>query len=149
MNRDIARLRPAEVVEARPIPRVQDIPLETWTGQRWELKARLEKAVRRGEIAEASAWHALPGAPGWFAVKVRRLKRPAPAWRSWAIGAAAVMTVVCGLGAAAFFLMPVWLGYVLMVGGASLAAGGAALWVRNRFGRGGNVTINQTVNVRR
>lgn len=124
-------VRRPQVLQARVLQPRWTQEVEVWTDTRYALLARVRKAQKRGEVREAGAWKAVPGAPGWFSVEVRRLKDPAPAWRRvlpWVAGglavAAGVVTAVGYLLAALFAglaAVPVWawllLAVVLLGGG--------------------------------
>lgn len=130
----------------RPATVVSLSNIETWTDSRHQLGADLRRAVRRGEIAVAGEWRPVPGLPGWYSVRVQRLKAPAgPVRRAapWVAGTGLGLGFLVGL---VWALLP-----AVLSGLAILAAGAAVLGIVVaviRSHRGG-ITVVQTVNIRK
>lgn len=119
----LERRAPGQVVNARPIARPAPPPrnLETWTGTRYQLLARVKTAVKRHEVREVGGYQPVPGAAGWYTVQVWRVKPETPAWRR------AMPWVIGGLAALAGVIAAV--GYVLSLIFAALAAVPVVVWV--------------------
>lgn len=124
VERRVQGRRPAQVINARPVPRAEIQPVEVWTDTRWALAARVKTAVKRREVAEAGGWKAVAGAPGWYSVEVRRLRQPEPRWKRL------LPAVLAGVGFA--FLAVLGIGWavatVVAAAGVALASVPTAVW---------------------
>lgn len=124
---------------------VVDYRLETWTDSRYALQAQIQRATKRGQVAQVSHWVPVRGCPGWYSVQVRRLKDPPPRWRPWAIGAGVALVVLGALVAltayliaavaTALMVVPAWVWGLLVLLLLAGGTGGARVvtvkvWVR-------------------
>lgn len=142
--------RPAVVLRTEPYrvlaPNTSELPLEVWTDSKYALITRLRKAERRGEVATVSDWRPMPHRPGWYSVDVRRLRRPAPAWKlpmfAGACGLALVGMTWWALGV---LVGAVIANAAMIVGG--LAIGVITLAAVKAFSGGGSISVTQIVNI--
>lgn len=98
-----------------------------------QLMAEIRDGQRRGEYGAVSPLHRTPR--GLFAVKVRRLKPPAPRWRKPAIIAGVALTALAAMGGLLFVavsalaaaISPMVIGGAILIGillAAACAGGG-------------------------
>lgn len=111
-----------------PDPRTMPPGTEWWTDSPHLLTARLNLAVRRGEIVRLTPCYWLN--PGLRGVLVHRLKPRPPEWRKPAIVAGAVTVAIVIVGSAATMtLQTIWQGRSILAG-AFLACAGTWCLVR-------------------
>ncbi len=149
MDKELARLKPANAPTAERVPDLPRLPrteiLEQTFHQRQALVKQVHQMARRGEISPT--YRLQPTDRGW-AVKVVRLREPGRRWKRPAMIAGAALALAGGavwvlalavqaLAAALAALLPVLLGVLVVLGVLAFLG-----WLVSGSGGGGTAVQN-------